>query len=194
MKLRKWSLLALAVAGVLPAPAAELSPRSDRAAWRDAASFLDLSTTQMAAMRAAHAEYTRELQELSGQAQALGARKAAVPSVTDAANPALCQRSQALNAAYRTKVRAPLSDAQLKRLAQLEQAMELLPYIESAQAAGLIADRIKLPVVGLPLGTVEADYIWRRQAATPLPGCPASVVHREVESEDGSKTQPKLKK
>lgn len=187
---RICSFLAVAVSCAVPAFAAEASARSDRAAWRDAFSFLGLSATQIEVVRSVRADHARALLALTGQAAQLVADKTAAPSDTEARLMKLCQRSQAVDAAQRARLRAPLSEEQLQRLTQLEQALNLLPVIESAQAAGLIADRTRLPLVGLPSGSVEAEYSWRRVAALPLPGCPSSVLHREVELEGNSRVRP----
>ena len=177
------------VAGSLAAAsawAADPPQRRTTLLWREAATFLELTATQRQALDALQVAYSGRLQALRElQAQA----RAKSPDT------GLCQQATAARAEWLAGSRAVLAPAQLARLAQLEAAFALMPVIESAQAAGLLDDRVALPPRGLPDGQASQSVSWLRVPAGTLPGCPAAAttVVPEVERDapDAAATRPR---
>lgn len=176
MSFAHWSLAALLSLILLPAMAIEPPSRAERLAWREAARFLELSDAQMAQVQAARAEHERGLRKLAQQAER-------APAGSDA-TAAICRQAGEREAAFRGKVSALLLPPQLARLEQLRQAFQLMPLVESAQAAGLLPDTLKVAAGALPQGSAEVAVQWQRVPARPLPGCTGTVVHREVSTSD----------
>ncbi|PTT89807.1 hypothetical protein DBR42_07180 [Pelomonas sp. HMWF004] len=114
----------------------------------------------------AHGRRLQALRETEARAEPAGR--------TSALSAALCQQATAARAEWLAGSRAVLTPPQLARLAQLEAAFLLMPVIESAQAAGLLDDRVALPPRGLPEGRVAQEASWLRVPAAALPGCPAA--------------------
>ena len=183
MHLRRiCSLATLVWAGSLPAHAAEpptaattsAPARSERLAWQAAIEFLPLTPAQLGQLAIAKRTRDRALLGLAPQAQRL------TPARDATALASICEQARTIDGQHRSELRTLLAPAQLERLQLLEQAMSLLPAVESAQAAGLLADSVGVPPIGLPQGQVESAYRWQRVPAPPLPGCAASTVRPEV--------------
>lgn len=85
----------------------------------------------------------------------------------------LCQQSRQLSTEHQAQMRRLLGDTQLQRLAQLEQAFQLMPVVLSAQAAGLLDDRLTVAPEGFRQFQVSHEVSFRSVAAKALPGCPA---------------------
>lgn len=184
MRFAHWPLAALLSLTLLPAMAVAPPSRAERLAWRDAARFLELSDAQMAQVQAARAEHERGLRELAQQAER------AAPGTEAMA--AICRHAGEHEAAFRGKVSALLLPPQLAQLAQLRQAFELMPLVESAQAAGLLPDSLNVAAGALPQGSAEVAVQWQRVPARPLPGCTGTTVHREVSTgDDAAPRKPK---
>lgn len=160
--------------GAGPAAGSEPPQPSPRLLWREADAFLALTAGQRQALQALHEAQERRLQALR---DAHARQSPAVPT------PTLCQQARQVRADWLAGSRAVLTPPQLARLAQLEAAFSLMPVIESAQAAGLLDDRVALPPRGLPEGRVANVVSWVRMPAPALPGCPpgSTTVVPEVE-------------
>jgi hypothetical protein len=173
----------------LPAWAAEPASRSARLLWREADSFLTLSLAQRQSLQALHEAYDKRLQVLRETERP----RAAMPGQHTAPSNALCQQAGRAHADWLAASRGVLTPAQLERLAQLEAAFALLPIIESAQAAGLLDDRLLLPPRGLPEGQVAHAVSWLRVPAAALPGCPPAptTVMPELERQPPEATAPR---
>ena len=170
-----WTNGPSAQAAEPPTAAAGSAPsRSERLAWQAATEFLGLTSSQRG--RLADASRTRDqaLLALTQQAQRLA------PARDAKALAHLCEQARSIDGQHRGELRLLLAPAQLERLQLLEQAMSLLPAVESAQAAGLLAGSVAVPPLGLPAGQVESDYRWQRVPAPALPGCAASKVRPGV--------------
>ena len=184
MSFAHWFVAALLSLILLPAMAVEPSSRAERLEWREAARFLDLSDAQMAQVQAARSERERGLRKLAQQAERAAGG-------TDAMA-AICREAGEHEAALRGKVSALLLPSQLARLEQLRQAFQLMPLVESAQAAGLLTDSLNVAPGGLPQGSAEVAVQWQRVPAKPLPGCADTTIHREVSTgDDASPRRPK---
>lgn len=185
MRLTDLCLGTLLLLACLSSLAAGTAGREDRVAARDAARFLGLSSEQVTQLLAARADYGRLLQPLAIQADQL-AQPQTGQLAGDRALVQVCRQARELEAAYRAKLRLLLTPPQLASLEQLDAAFRLLPIIESAQATGLLDDKLSAAPGGLPSGSISVDYSWRRVPATLLPGCSATKVYREVDVEHGS--------
>lgn len=179
---RIFFVAALAWTNFLPAQAAEppsaatpAAPgRSERLAWQAATEFLTLTPAQLGQLASTKRARDQALLGLAQQAQrsTLARDAKALASI--------CEQARSIDGQRRSELRTLLAPVQLDRLQLLEQAMSLLPAVESAQAAGLLADSVGVPPLGLPQGQVESAYRWQRVPAPPLPGCAASTVRPEV--------------
>lgn len=150
------------------------SARSERIAWQVAIEFLSLTPAQIGQLASAKRTRDRALLGLAPQAQRLTLARDAKALAS------ICEQARMIDGQHRSALRTVLAPAQLDRLQLLEQAMSLLPAVEAAQAAGLLADSVNVPPLGLPQGQVESAYRWQRVPALPLPGCSASTVRPEV--------------
>lgn len=186
VRVRAWASL-VAVLYALAAHATEPSPREQRKAQRDLDNFLQLSTAQQHALQAQRVTFMQEWQALDGQARALLARTPG--GVEPVGLSVLCERAQALQARLRDQGRGVLDAAQADRLAQLEAAFSLMPLIEAAQAAGLMASHLDLPPAGLPGGSATVAFGWGRVPVNTLPGCSTTRVLREVDLDESRKTR-----
>lgn len=169
MVLQKCLALALFIA-MLSSAAQTPAPRAAQHGWREAAAFLMLSNEQWAQLRVARAEHDQQMAQLASQARQLHERK------DEHGLRQLCQRSRLLASSFRDKLRPTFTPQQLERLAQLEQAFTLMPIVQSAQSAGLIADRLLTSPEGLPQQQVELEVSWQRVTPPALPGCPAQEM------------------
>jgi hypothetical protein len=171
--------LGLAAIGPVPALAADGPPGAQRLAWRDVADFLGLSPPQRQTLAASHAALERALADEASRA---GNRE----------HPAACRASREAVAAHHARLLASLSPTQSRRLADLDRALQLLPVVESAQAAGFLGASVAAAPPGLPAGAASAEFRWRREPAPALPGCPATstTIHREVDRIDPSGGPP----
>jgi hypothetical protein len=160
------ALACLCVAAAL----AQVPPRSEQHRWREAAAFLQLTPQQWEQLREARANHDRQMNELAGQARVMQTRK------DEAGLQQLCLRSKALANAFRDKLRPMFTPAQLQQLAQLEGAFALMPIVQSAQSAGLIADRLTTAPEGLPQEQVVVEASWHRVVPVALPGCPVQAT------------------
>lgn len=159
--------------------AADLALPGARPSLRELSAFLQLSEQQAQAIGRLRLALAADLQQLARQAPApAGGPPDTEPSAT-------CQRALARVAQHRQQALAGLSETQRQQLAQLEQALALMPLVEAAQSAGLVADRLWLPPVGMPAGSVEVEQAWQRVSAPALPGCQDTRVHRELGLPDG---------
>jgi hypothetical protein len=167
----------LALLFVMSAPSpAQTSPRRAAA---EAARYLGLTAAQQARIDSTVQAWNSELQTLQASDSAkLGA----------AQKSALCQRSHQRLAQHIDQARAVLTPEQHSRLATLEQALQLLTTVESAQAAMLLPERISAAPAALPAGHIDSEIVFRRMPAPALPGCPASTqqVRPEVEGPPAS--------
>ena len=155
-------------------------PSAPRQRLNEVASYLSLSSEQH-----------RQLRDLddSLRSQFLQARQQAARAGS-AERAALCERSRLQQRQASEQARALLSEAQLARLGALEQALSLLPAIESAQAAHLLPNELALPPVGLPQGQIEVPVRLVRSAPIPLPGCPAPQQTLRPELEPAAPRRP----
>lgn len=178
----------LALLGLAAAQCGAATPvtpnRSDRHAWQAAAQYLQLSPAQWQQMLAARSIHDRAMAALAQQAGKLVSPRDA------AAKAQLCQRSKLQMGVLRDELHKLMSAQQLALLDQLEQAFALMPLVESAQAAGLIADRLDAPPVGLPQQQVVTASTWQRATPRALPGCPAHETHIRPGMIDSHTAQP----
>ncbi|MEQ1515272.1 MAG: hypothetical protein ABL931_02145 [Usitatibacteraceae bacterium] len=165
----------------------------DRLLGRDAARYLDLSAEQVKMLTQSQAAWRTYRAEAASRATRL---EAEVNALGRLANPAqakldkqraelddLCRESTARQQRTTTDVRNLLTPTQLGKLATLEQALTLMPIVESAQSINLLFGDLSAAPAGMPGGSVEDRFSYVRSAVPPLPGCrPArQVVHREVD-------------
>lgn len=141
-------------------------------AWREAADYLQLSGEQRSQLGRVRGEHEQQMaglvrrdRDLRGKRDQQGLQQ-------------LCAESRQAHEGLQGRLRALLSAPQLERLAVLEQAFSLMPIVESAQAAGLVSDRLSTAPAGLPQQQVSVDVSFVRAAPAALPGCPA--VQQEV--------------
>lgn len=160
----------------LAAGATEPLSRAERQAAQALSVDLGLSADQAAAWAAQRLNHDRQLQALALRAQALGT--AAGDAV---ARHRLCSEAVEHEASLRRQLRASLEPAQLQRLAQLEQALALMPVVEAAQRTGWLPAQVRTAPPGLPPGAVEVGVRWQRVAVAALPGCDDTTVRREVD-------------
>lgn len=170
-----WIFAALLSLLWMPAMAADPPSRVDRLSVQAAAKFLDLTSEQVVRVQAARAEHQRRLGELAADAARAGSGRAAATTLAT-----VCAQARESEAAFHGKVAALLSPPQVARLDQLSQAFQLMPLVESAQAAGLLPESLGVPPPGLPQGSAEVAVRWQRIPAKPLPGCADTTVLREV--------------
>lgn len=167
------ALLAMASAAALSSAAAQAPLRH---VMRDAAQFLELRPEQQRQLLALDARWQQHVAEAEPRAAALRAGAAADKA---AALQRLCEQSQALQLQLAQQAQALLDDAQRQRLARLQDAMALLPVIESAQAAHLLPPHLWAPPAGLPAGQLDVPVRYVRQPPAALPGCgPEAPVFR----------------
>ena len=155
------ALICLCMAAAL----GQVAPRSEQHRWREVAAFLQLTPQQWEHLREVRSNHDRQMNELADQARTLQTRK------DEAGLLQLCLRSKALANDLRDKLRPMFTPPQLQQLAQLEQAFALMPIVQSAQSAGLVADRLSTAPEGLPQEQVAVEASWRRVVPVPLPGC-----------------------
>lgn len=162
------------------APDAQPSQRQQAQNLQALAGYLELDDAQRQSLLEQRASHQREWQPLISRAQAL-AGNAAQQGGTTSALAQLCQQSQELRARQRAQARQLLNPRQLDKVALLEEAFALMPMVEAAQAAGLVANHLDVPPAGFSGGMVTVATGWLRTPAVALPGCSATRVLREVE-------------
>ena len=132
----------------------------------DAAHFLSLSPTQHRALVGVQRRW-------ADFEQAQTARAAATRSPEAMAR--ICAESVARQLQGQQDAQAVLTPEQRTALARLEEALSLMPAVLSAQTSLLLARSAPAPVGGLPEGSAEAEQIYQRVQAKPLPGCQNSL-------------------
>jgi hypothetical protein len=176
--------LAVTLALIMMSAPTQAQPSPRRAAG-EAARYLGLTAAQQAQIDSTVQAWKTELQTLQASDG---------PKLATAQRAALCQRSRQRLAQHIDQARAVLTPEQQTRLAMLEQAMQLLTTVESAQAALLLPERMSAAPAGLPAGHIDSDIVFRRMPAPALPGCPALTqqVRPEVEgpAASGSAAKP----
>jgi hypothetical protein len=174
-----------ALAGaLLVAGAATLAQANPRRAAGEAARYLAITASQQAQIDATVQSWKAELQVLHGSDAA---------GLSAAQKAALCTRSKQRLAHHIDQARAVLTAEQTRRLAVLQQAFDLLTVVESAQAALLLPERLSAAPAGLPDGQLSNEFVFKRQLALPLPGCPTQAqqvlpeVNGPVQNSPGAK-------
>jgi hypothetical protein len=153
-------LLHLPLLAMLPGDAVAAPPLQTR----EASGYLGLSGEQARRLHGLRHAWAQERQQLQAQ----------VAKTADLAD--LCARSRARQAELMTQARELLDREQLQRLALLEQAWQLQPKVEAAQALLLLPATQRGAPAGLPQGSVETEFSYRRVAAAVLSGCPVDRV------------------
>ncbi len=163
---------------------------------RDMARYLELGADQLQSLSRLDTEWSAHLAQRAERARLV---EAALAQASAARAPdrrrideqtreleALCVQTHERQAELMRQARLLLNGDQLTKLAALEQAFALMPIIQSAQAAHLLAPTLSVAPAGMPDGTVFAEVAFQRAAPALLPGCrpQASRVLREVESSD----------
>lgn len=160
----------LLLAALLPpmAPASAQAPT--RHLLRDVARYLELRPEQHGRLAEIEAGWQGYLADAHRRAASIDQAPAA-----QRAQPAerLCAESRERQQLAERDARALLDAPQRTRLAELERALQLLPVIESAQAAHLLPPQLMLPPAAMPEGQVEVAVRFVRAEPMPLPGCPA---------------------
>ena len=156
---------ALAVAS-LAACAVTVAQANPRRAANEVARYLAITASQQTQIDATVQGWKAELLALQTSDSA---------HLSSAAKAALCAHSRQRLAHHIDQARAVLTPEQTSRLAVLQQAFELVTTVESAQAAMLLPERLSAAPVGLPDGQLSNEFVFKRQLASPLPGCPAQA-------------------
>lgn len=180
--------LLAALAATLPLFAQMPGEPAPIRAWPGLVQYLELTPSQIVALGRIELEWQRYL---AGKARRVSQveeeiRDATLSEVVDPMAlglrymelEAICRESRDTDRRTREAARKVLNDAQLARLAVLEQAYRLLPLVAQADAAHL-ADA---PLPGLNLDTLGAAarpfpgcrFAGRTPAPTPQPGQPAN--------------------
>ncbi len=162
------SLLLVAALSTPMAPAAAQAPT--RHMLRDVARFLELRPEQHGRLAEIESGWQRFLAEATRRAAAI--EQAPVAQRVQPRE-RLCTESRERQQQAERDARALLDTSQRGRLAELERALQLLPVIESAQAAHLLPPQLMLPPAAMPDGQVEVAVRFVRADPLPLPGCPA---------------------
>lgn len=147
----------------LPAPPAA---RGSQHSGREVADYLQLSAEQRIQLSRAHSENVQQLNGLAQRAEPLRVQH------DTRGLQRLCEASQRLQQAFHSHVRSMLTVSQMERLAALDQAFSLMPIVQSAQAAGLMSDRLSTSPAGFPQGQVSEEVSFVRARPAALPGCP----------------------
>ena len=171
----------------------------DRLLARDAVRYLDLNPEQVTALSRIHSSW---LAYRAIAAKRAGLFEAQIDIKTKARNAkpdaamrrqqqaeleTICAQSQARRQKTMVEVRALLTPAQVVKLAALEEALTMMPIVQSAESVNLLSGALRGPPMGMPDGTIEVEFNYIRSPVMPLPGCRASpqVVRPGVEPSKG---------
>lgn len=163
--------LLAALAAALPLSAQMPGDPSPVRAWPGLVQYLELTPAQILALGRIEFEWQRYLASKARRVSQVDSeiRDATLAEVVDPMAlglrymelEAICRESRDTDRLTRETARKVLNDAQLARLAALEQAWRLLPLVGQADAAHLI----DAPLPGLNLAGLGTA------AARPFPGC-----------------------
>ena len=153
----------------------------DRLLARNAIRYLGLTPEQVSAMNVIHASwlnYRAQAVERATHIESLIAMKTrdkntdpVVHSQQNSGLDAICLQSNERRKIAMVETRALLKPAQITQLATLEQAIALMPIVESAESVNLLSGTLRGPPAGMPDGTIEVEFGYSRTAGIPLPGC-----------------------
>ena len=181
----------LAVLALLLVSSSAAAQAPDRLLMRDAVRYFELTPNQLTALTGIDAswleyrasateradrievEIDQEARRVNLDPAALGQRYVELETI--------CRQSQARRLRSVADARGVLTSAQLAKLAVLEQALALMPIVQSAQSANLLSGVVTGPPAGMPGGTLDVEFGYVRSPVGRLPGCRGSsqVVRRE---------------
>ncbi len=168
---------------ILPAllSAATSAQVPDRLLARNAIRYLGLTPEQVGAMNVIHAswiEYRAEAFTRAARIESLITMKTrdkntdpVVHSQQNSGLEAICLQSNERRKKAMLDTRALLKPAQIAQLATLEQAIGLMPIVESAESVNLLSGTLRGPPAGMPDGTIDVEFGYSRTVGVPLPGC-----------------------
>lgn len=172
-----WALVAM----LTFLSAATVAQVPDRLLARNAIRYLGLTPEQVSAMNVIHAswlDYRALAAERAGRIESLIAMKTrdtkGAPIAHGQQNSgleAICLQSHERREKAMIETRALLKPVQIAQLATLEQAITLMPIVESAESVNLLSGTLRGPPAGMPDGTIEVEFGYTRTVNVPLPGC-----------------------
>ena len=171
----------------------------DRLLARDAVRYLDLNPEQVTELSRIHSSWLDYLAIAAKRAGLFDAKidiktkarkekpDAAMRRQQHAELETICAQSQARRQKTMVEVRALLNPAQVIKLAALEEALTMMPIVQSAESVNFLSGALRGPPMGMPDGTIEVEFNYIRSPVIPLPGCRATpqVVRPGVELSKG---------
>ena len=156
----------------------------ERLLARDAVRYFELTAEQVKALTGIHASWLDYCAKATQRASRIETEidvKAqgekydpVVRSQRYAELDSICEQAVTRRRKSMAESRALLKPAQMTKLAALEQALTLMPIIQSAQSVNLLSGILTGPPAGMPDGTLEVEFSYVRSTVVLLPGCRAS--------------------